>query len=174
MLHVFYRAFMYLGQGFGKLAGFCTLLLVFVTVYDVLLRYAFRMGSIAVQEFEWHLFSAIFLLGAAYTLRQDEHVRVDLLYSRLSERGKAVIDLLGTLFFLLPFCALLVYVSIPFVQRSFELAEQSADPGGLPFRFAVKALIPLGFLLLGLEGLALFFRKLSFLLSPKLDKVREE
>ena len=163
MLTFFYRCYMILGHWIGRLVAVLTLLLVLVTVYDVVLRYAFQSGSIAVHEFEWHVFSGIILLGAGYTLRMDQHVRVDVLYGRLGSRGKAVIDLFGTLLFLIPFCALGVYVSVPFVQRAYELAEKSADPGGLTHRYLVKALIPIGFFILGLEGIRLLFRNFAVL-----------
>ena len=163
MITFFYRCYMLLGHLVGRLAGALTLLLVLVTVYDVLLRYFFQSGSIAVQELEWHLFAAIILLGAGYTLRMDEHVRVDLLYSRLGTRGKAAVDLFGTIVFLLPFCVLGVYVSVPFVQRAYELTEKSPDPGGLTHRYLVKALIPIGFVLIALEGLRLLLRNICLL-----------
>lgn len=163
MTAVLNRLYWYFTQALGRLCGWLTLLMVLVTVYDVVLRFGFSAGSVAVQELEWHLFGAVILLGAAYTLRKDEHVRVDLLYGRLGTRGKAAIDLLGTLLFLLPFCAAVFYVSLPFVERAYELGEHSENPGGLPYRYAVKALIPAGFLLLTLEGVRQIFRNIGIL-----------
>ena len=140
----------------GRLTTSFVVVLVGVTVYDVVMRYVFRQGSVALQEFEWHLFSAIFLLGAAYTLKHDGHVRVDLVYrSRLiGGRLRRYIDIVGTVFFLLPFCALVIWASAPFVYDAWLHGEVSPDPGGLSYRWAVKALIPLGFGLLFVQGLA--------------------
>ena len=90
--------------------------MVGLTLYDVTMRYLFRDGSVALQELEWHLFALVILFGAAYTLKHDEHVRVDLIYSsqRLSDRHRAFVDIFGNLFFLLPFAAMIVWTSIPF------------------------------------------------------------
>ncbi|MGR8918104.1 MAG: TRAP transporter small permease subunit [Gammaproteobacteria bacterium] len=144
----------------GRAAAWLVLVLVGATVFDVTMRYVFRAGSVAVQELEWHLFAAIFLLAGAYTLRHDGHVRVDILYrsERLSDRTRRFIDALGTLLFLLPFTAVVVWSSIPFVVDAFVHGETSPDPGGLTQRWLVKALIPLGFGLLFLQGLATLLR----------------
>ena len=140
----------------GRLTTFLVVALVGVTVYDVVMRYVFRQGSVALQELEWHLFAAIFLLGAAYTLQHDDHVRVDLIYSSrfIDVRLRRYIDIAGTLCFLLPFCALVIWASAPFVYDAWLHGEVSPDPGGLSYRWAVKALIPLGFALLFVQGLA--------------------
>ena len=129
--------------------------MVGLTLYDVTMRYLFRNGSVALQELEWHLFALVILFGAAYTLKHDEHVRVDLIYSsqRLSDRHRALIDIFGNLFFLLPFAAMIVWTSIPFAYEAFIYAEISPDPGGLTHRWILKAAIPVGFILLALQGL---------------------
>lgn len=157
-----------LNEGCGRLTAWLILLLVFVISYDVVMRYLFQSGSVALQELEWHLFALIFLLGAAYTLKHDDHVRVDVLYrSRLfSPRQRAWIDLLGSLFFLLPFCLFIINASIPFVTNSFAMAEGSPDAGGLPYRFLLKAAIPFGFFLLMLQGVALMIRSAAVLCCP--------
>lgn len=144
----------------GRLTTWLVVVLVGVTVYDVAMRYVFRQGSVALQELEWHLFSAIFLLGAAYTLKHDGHVRVDVVYrsSRLGPRARRVIDAAGTVCFLLPFCALMVWASIPFAWDAWVHGEGSPDPGGLAHRWLVKALIPVAFVLLILQGLAELYR----------------
>jgi TRAP-type mannitol/chloroaromatic compound transport system permease small subunit len=154
----------------GKFVRYLSFALVVVTVYDVLLRYLFRSGSVAAQELEWHIFSALFLLGAAYTFARDEHVRVDVFYSRFSLRVKAGINALGTLLFLLPFTGIVLWASVPFVGRSYAMLERSSDPGGLPFRFLVKGLILLGFALLGLQGLAVLANSLRIVFSPTIDE----
>lgn len=129
--------------------------MVGLTLYDVTMRYLFRDGSVALQELEWHLFALVILFGAAYTLKHDEHVRVDLIYSsqRLSDRHRAFVDIFGNLFFLLPFAAMIVWTSIPFAYEAFIHAEISPDPGGLTHRWILKAAIPVGFILLALQGL---------------------
>jgi TRAP-type mannitol/chloroaromatic compound transport system permease small subunit len=129
-------------------------LLVALIVYDATVRYLFHSGSVALQELEWHLFDVVILLGIAYTLHENAHVRVDIFYDRFSGRTQAWINLLGTLLFILPFSALIVYVGFEFVLLSFEQMERSSDPGGLPYRFLVKSLMPLAFGLLALQGLS--------------------
>ena len=140
----------------GRFTTSLVVALVAVTVYDVVMRYVFRQGSVALQELEWHLFAAIFLLGAAYTLKHDGHVRVDLFYrSQLAgKRLRRYIDIAGTVVFLLPFCALVIWASAPFVYDAWLHGEISPDPGGLSNRWVAKAIIPLGFALLFLQGLA--------------------
>ncbi len=149
-----------LNERLGQAMSWLVMVMTLVIVYDVLMRYLFQIGSVALQELEWHLFAIIFLLGAAYTLKQDAHVRVDIVYAsrRMSDRARAWVDLLGGLFFLIPFCVLIIYSSMPFVEASFSMGEGSSDAGGLPFRFLLKACIPLSFLLLLIQGVALMLR----------------
>lgn len=144
----------------GKLTAWLVLALVLLVCYDVAMRYFFHQGSIALQELEWHLFALIFLLGAAYTLKHDEHVRVDvLLNSRfISERQRHWVNLLGGLFLLLPFCILILITSWPFVENAYLYQESSPDPGGLPYRFILKASILVAFVLLILQGTANILR----------------
>jgi len=138
----------------GKTVSWLTTILVWVICFDVLLRYLFNVSFAGLFEMEWHIFSLIFLLGAAYTLKDDKHVRVDVFYSRFSEKGKAWVNLIGSLIFLIPFCIVVISSSIPFVWNSFTIMEGSPDPGGLPFRFIVKSAIPIGFSLLLLQAIA--------------------
>lgn len=142
----------------GVAVSWLTTLLVAVVCFDVFTRYVLNSSLVAVQELEWHLFAVIFLLGAAYTLKHDEHVRVDVLYAGRSRRTKAAIDLAGALLFLLPFCALVVWVSVGFVETSWGVGEGSENPGGLPGRYVLKAMIPAAFVLLGLQGVSLAIR----------------
>ncbi|MFQ5652896.1 MAG: TRAP transporter small permease subunit [bacterium] len=139
----------------GVFAGWLSTLLVLVVCYDVFTRYLLQKSSIAVQELEWHLFAVIFLLGAAYTLKHDRHVRVDVVYVNFSARVKAWINLLGSLVFLLPFSVLVIITSEKFVLNSFMIGETSPDPGGLPARYLLKVCIPIGFFLLFLQGLSM-------------------
>jgi len=147
----------------GNIVSWCVLIMVLIISYDVFMRFFFHIGSVALQELEWHLFAVIFLLGASYTLKHDGHVRVDIFYQsrKLSDVHRAWIDLLGTLFFLIPFCVLIIISSWDFVSYSFRISEGSPDPGGLPFRFLLKAAIPLGFFLLLIQGVALILKSIS-------------
>lgn len=149
----------------GTLVSWLTLLLVIVIVIDVTLRYLFNTTSAASFELEWHLFAVIFLLGAAYTLQQDKHVRVDVFYHRFSEKTKAWVNLIGTLLLLLPFCAVAFWESLSFVDYSFAVRETSPDPGGLPARYLIKSAIPIGFFLLGLQGINLLMKSFTTLLN---------
>ncbi len=149
-----------LSEWTGRLTAWLVLALVLLIGYDVTMRYLFHGGSIALQELEWHLFALLFLFGAAYTFKHDQHVRVDVLHHAawMTPRIKAWIDLLGGLVFLLPFCLLIIYASWPFVANAFNYGEGSPDPGGLSHRFLLKAAIPLGFSLLLLQGVASMIR----------------
>ncbi|PHS26435.1 MAG: C4-dicarboxylate ABC transporter permease [Methylophaga sp.] len=140
----------------GKTASWLVLALVLLICYDVAMRYLFQQGSIALQELEWHLFALIFLLGSAYTLKHDEHVRVDILYQSrfVSDKQRAWINILGTVFFLLPFCILILITAWPFVENAFYYKEGSPDPGGLPYRYLLKGSLLVAFGLLILQGLS--------------------
>ncbi|MDT8384495.1 MAG: TRAP transporter small permease subunit [Gammaproteobacteria bacterium] len=150
----------------GRAVSWLVLGMVLLIAYDVAMRYLFQVGSVGLQELEWHLFALIFLLGAAYTFKHDDHVRVDIFYRhrRLSDRHRAWIDLLGGLFFLLPFCLLIIVSSLTFVENAYVIGEGSPDPGGLRYRFLLKAAIPLSFSLLLLQGMAHMLRSLRTLL----------
>lgn len=144
----------------GRLAAWLVLVMVILITYDVLMRYLFHSGSVALQELEWHVFALVFIFGAAYTLKHGGHVRVDIIYQSrlLSDRARAWVDLLGTVFLLIPFCLLVIEGSLPFVENSINMSEGSPDPGGLPYRYLLKAAIPTGFLLLLLQGIASVIR----------------
>ncbi|SNS93666.1 TRAP-type mannitol/chloroaromatic compound transport system, small permease component [Ekhidna lutea] len=144
-----------LNSAIGKGVSWLTLVLVLVIVIDVILRYSLSITSAASFEMEWHLFAAIFLLGAAFTLKNDKHVRVDVFYHNFSDKTKAWVNLIGTLTLLLPFCGVALWESLSFVQSSYQLGETSPQPGGLPARWVIKSTIPAGFLLLGLQGISL-------------------
>jgi len=162
-----------LNEWIGRLTAWLVLALVLLVCYDVTMRYLFQAGSVALQELEWHIFALIFLLGAAYTLKHDEHVRVDIFYqaSWMTPRRQAMVNLFGCLFLLLPFCVLMIISALPFVEQSFGWAESSPDPGGLPYRWLLKAMIPAGFVLLVLQGIALVIRSLQVIV--KSDATRE-
>ena len=156
----------------GRALAWLVLALVLLVAYDVMMRYFFLSGSIAIQELEWHLFSLIFLLGAAYTLKHDDHVRLDLVYrSRfMSDYRRAWVNLVCSLLFLVPFCILIIKSSWPFVSQAYQFAEGSPDPGGLPYRWVLKAAMPLGFFLLIIQGIGESLKSLSFILDRKASR----
>ncbi len=162
----------YLNDKIGILVGWLTTLLVLNVFYDTIMRYAFKKGHIALQELEWHIFSVIFLIGAAYTLKQDGHVRVDIIYTRLGERAKAWINLFGSIFLLIPFCLIVIYATWGFISNSWAVREMSPDPGGLPARYVLKSMIPLGFFLVLLQGIAEGVKALVFLVDQKKQEGR--
>ncbi len=129
-------------------------LLVLLVLYDATVRYLFSSGSIALQELEWHLFDIIILFGIAYTLKENAHVRVDIFYASYSEKTKALINVISSLFFILPFSFLIIYIGLDFVSQSFIQDECSSNPGGLEYRFLVKALMPLSFIFLALQAIS--------------------
>jgi len=150
----------------GKLVSWLVLAMVLLVSYDVTMRYFFLSGSVALQEMEWHLFSLIFLVGAAYTLKHDDHVRLDIFYESkfMNDERRAWINLLGSLFLLIPFCILIITTAWPFVYQSYIHLEGSPDPGGLPYRWILKASIPLGFTLLLLQGISDIVKNLNVIL----------
>lgn len=157
-----------LEKGFDKFADFigmitaiAMVLMILNVFYDVIMRYFLRSGSIAFQEMEWHLFSVIILLGVAYTLKEDGHVRVDLIYDRLTPQRKAMINMVGAVIFILPIAILVGLSSINNAYEAFLSMEQSGDPGGLPYRWIVKALIPLSFFLLIITTIGFFIKNLN-------------
>lgn len=153
----------------GRSVSWVTFGLVLVVFTDVIMRYLFKTSFVFVQELEWHLFSVIFLIGAGYALLHDEHVRVDIFYQRLSVRNKAWVNLIGTAFFLFPGCYMIIVTSIPFAYDSFLIMEGSPDPGGVPLRFIIKSMIPIGFIFVALQGLSLLIKSLLVVLGIELD-----
>ncbi len=145
----------------GTITAVAMVLMILNVFYDVITRYFFNTGSIAMQEMEWHLFSVIILLGISYTLKEDGHVRVDLVYDRLSSRKKAMINMVGSVAFILPIAILVGLSSIGPVKEAFEMMEGSGDPGGLPYRWIVKSLIPLSFFLLIITTVGFFIKNLN-------------
>lgn len=134
----------------GHLCSVLMILMIVNVFYDVIMRYFFNDVSIAMQELEWHLFAAMFMFGIGYTLMTDDHVRVDVIYDQLSKKKQAIINLIGSLIFALPFTVLILYFSIDYTYEAYEMGEGSADPGGLPHRWIIRAVIPgsAGFLIL--------------------------
>jgi TRAP-type mannitol/chloroaromatic compound transport system permease small subunit len=137
----------------GYFSSFVVALLVLLVFYDAMARYLFSYGSIALQELEWHLFDIIILFGISYTLRENAHVRVDIFYASYTKKNKVLIDMISSLFFILPFSLLIVYIGLDFVNLSFSQNEVSSNPGGLEYRYLVKALMPLAFFFLAFQTL---------------------
>ena len=153
-----------MNQAIGRAATWLILLMVLISAGNAIVRKAFTMSSNSLLEIQWSLFAAVFLLAAAYTLLKNEHVRIDVLSSRLSLRAQAWIDIFGALFFLLPLCILMMYYAVPFFLESYESQEWSNNPGGL-ILWPAKALIPAGFVLLGLQGVSEIIKRIGFLLG---------
>jgi len=167
----------------GRAVMWLTLAMVLVGSYNAIVRYLAQfaggaaedggvlraIGEVAVDlnsnafiEAQWYLFSLVFLGAAAYTLLHDEHVRVDVFFGRLSRRGQAWINLGGTLLFLLPFCGLMLWATVPSVMNSWSVREMSPDPGGLP-RYPIKTVIPIAFVLLFAQGVAMAIKQIAIL-----------
>lgn len=147
----------------GKLAALLLVLLLFNVFIDVVMRYLFNDVSIGMQEMEWHLFSAMFMLGISYSLRHNGHVRVDLIYERLSPQKRAWINIFGVLVFLLPFTLLVTWYGFGYVHESFLLNEKSGDPGGLPYRYLIKAVIPAAFIAMAISGIGMLLNAVNVL-----------
>jgi TRAP-type mannitol/chloroaromatic compound transport system permease small subunit len=143
-----------LSVGVGRVVAWLTLVMVVGTFLIVLLRYLFDAGFIWMQESVTWMHAAIFMLGAAWALRNGDHVRVDVFYKRMSQSAQGWVDLLGTLLFLLPMCGYIFFESLPYVQQSWEIGERSREASGLPGLFLLKTLIPLTALLLALQGVS--------------------
>jgi len=147
----------------GRLTSWLWVALLAIIVINVVLRYVFGEGRVEFEEIQWHLYATGFLLALGYALLTDSHIRVDALHERFSPSLQAWVEFYGILLFLLPFVILVVVYSIPFVTTSFALSEISNAPGGLPFRWLIKAMLPLGFALLGLAAVSRLTRVWRFL-----------
>lgn len=157
----------------GRVVYWLGLAMVLVAAFNSIARYGGKFlglnwSSNAYLEAQWYLFSIVFLLGAAYTLRHDGHVRVDVIFGRLSPKSRAWIDLAGTVLFLIPFCMLMIWVSLPSVKHSWAVMEMSPDPGGLP-RYPIKTIIPVAFALLTLQALSMLIRSVAMIRGMPVD-----
>ena len=148
----------------GKITSWLTLFMVLLTFLIVVLRYGFNIGWIAMQESVLYLHGTVFMLGAAYTLKVDGHVRVDIFYQNFSIKGKALVNLLGALFLLLPVCIFIFYISFDYVATSWRIIEKSSEAGGLPFVYLSKSLLLLMSITLSLQGVSEICRNLQTLL----------
>lgn len=143
------KSIKYLGVFTASMVG----ILILLVLYDAIDRYFIvGGGSVALQELEWHIFDVIILFGIAYTLKEDAHVRVDIFYASYSQKTKKLLNIISSLFFILPFSTMIIYIGIDFVAMSFAQNEASSNPGGLEYRFIVKSLMPLAFVFLSLQA----------------------
>jgi TRAP-type mannitol/chloroaromatic compound transport system permease small subunit len=149
----------------GKLLSVVLILMIINVFYDVVMRYFFRSSSVGMQEMEWHLFSVIILCGISVALFDEAHVRVDFLYDRFSVRAKAIINIVGTVFFLLPLALLILFGSLGFVKDAYVMQEISQDPGGLKYRWLIKGLIPVSFGLLIVSAIGYTIKNINILRS---------
>jgi TRAP-type mannitol/chloroaromatic compound transport system permease small subunit len=152
----------------GAIANWLVLLACVVSAGNAMVRYAYDTSSNAWLEIQWYMFAYIVMLGASYTLKRNEHVRVDLFYMTLSTRGQLWIDILGTLVFLLPTCAILSWLSWPFFEQSFAVRESSSNAGGL-IRWPIKLVLPIGFAMVALQGFSELIKRIAFLNGHPVD-----
>lgn len=154
-----------INQAVGRAVAWLALLMVLVQFTVVILRYVFAIGFIPMQESIWYLHGILFMAGAGFTLMHDRHVRVDVYYRPASARKRALIDLGGSLFALVPICILTFYLSVGYVTNSWRVLEGSAEVSGLPFIYLLKTMIWVFAVLVGLQGIALAARALRYLLG---------
>lgn len=155
----------WLNEQVGRVVVWLSVLMILIGVYNAVVRYlggfiGVNLASNLYLEAQWYLFGAMFMLGAAYTLRHNAHVRVDVFYGRLGARGQAWTNLLGSLCLLMPFCAGAIWLSLDWVLFSWRILETSSNPGGLP-RYPIKTVVPVAFGLLFLQGLSQAIKSLA-------------
>jgi TRAP-type mannitol/chloroaromatic compound transport system permease small subunit len=175
----------------GAISSFLLIILVLVISYNVIGRYAFGASSVGLEEFSWHLYSTVFLLSISYALKTESHVRVDIIFERLSARTQAIINSIGGLFVLLPICGIVVYYGFFFMRDSYQwgdhadsifglihqfmtigIGEKSSDPGGLLNRFVIKGMVPLSFLFLGLSTVSFIIKNIRLLIESSNTQVK--
>jgi len=152
----------WVNERIGRLANILVLIACLVSAGNAMVRYAFDMSSNAWLEAQWYMFALIVMFGASYTLKRNEHVRVDIVYMQLSPRGQMWIDIIGGILFLLPACVLFAWLSWPFFIQSWETAEQSNNAGGL-LRWPIKIVMPAGFVLLAIQGISELIKRVAAL-----------
>jgi TRAP-type mannitol/chloroaromatic compound transport system permease small subunit len=152
----------FLNQKLGDVCNFLVLTACIVSAANAMIRYAFGYSSNSWLELQWYMFAVFVMFGASYTFKRNEHVRVEILYLMLSERGQLWLDLIGTLFFLIPSCLLLAYLSLPFFYQAYAVGEISSNAGGL-VRWPIKFVVPAGFVLLALQGVSEVIKRIAAL-----------
>ncbi|WP_432286939.1 TRAP transporter small permease subunit [Aminobacter sp. BA135] len=156
------RAIDRINEAIGKTVAWAILLAILVSAGNAVVRKTFNMSSNAWLELQWYLFGAAFMLAAAYTLKQNEHIRIDIVYGLFSRRVQHWIDLLGHVLFLMPFVLLMIFYFIPYVSLSFRSGEMSSSAGGL-ILWPAKALLLIGFVQLGLQGVSEIIKKVAIM-----------
>ena len=155
----------------GNVVGYVCIFVMFLMIADVFFnvtaRYFFKYGNVGLQELEWHFFIVIILLGMSYALKDDTHVRVDIFYEKMSVKKRALINMAGVILFILPLALLVAWLSWDYVVEAYESGEGSADPGGLPYRWAIKAFIPFSFWLLIFFSVGYFIKWLNVYLDAR-------
>lgn len=151
----------------GRVTAWVAVLLMAVIVFDVITRRFFVLGSTKLQELEWHIHAVLFLFCLGYAYLKGAHVRIDLFRERFSERSRQWIELVGCLFFLIPYAFIVIYYGADWWHRSFEQNEMAASATGLPYRWIIKATLPIGFILLLISALSMAFRKIVQLFGPQ-------
>ena len=163
-----------LNEKIGRAVSYLCVVLVLLICYDVMIRALTDNTATWIIELEWHIFSLIFLWGAAYTLKHDRHVRVDLFYANFSKRDKALVDFFGSLIFLIPWCIVLIVFSYQYALDSYSIGEGSPNPNGLPARYIIKFSITIGFSFLLLQAIAMLIDSLLVILNKdNLDSLPE-
>jgi len=152
----------WLNQKLGNVCNFLVLAACVVSAGNAMIRYAFGYSSNSWLEMQWYMFAIFVMFGASYTFKRNEHVRVEILYLMLSERGQLWLDLIGTLCFLIPSCLLLSYLSWPFFMQAYNVGEISSNAGGL-VRWPIKIVVPVGFVLLALQGISEVIKRIAAL-----------
>ena len=155
----------------GRIVYWLVLVVSLISAFNAAMRFTIDYSSNAWLEIQWYLFSAIFLLGGGYTLLRNEHVRIDVVSAHLSPRTRAWIDIFGLLLFVMPLCVMLVVLGVPYARFSYAVGEVSSNAGGL-IRWPAKALIPLGFALLGLQAVSELIKRVAYL-AGRIDDPNE-
>ena len=151
-----------LNEKIGYVCNLLVLIACLVSAGNAMIRYAFSYSSNGWLEAQWYMFAILVMFGASYTFKRNEHVRVEILYLMLSERGQLWLDMIGTLFFLIPACLLLAYLSWPFFHQAYAVGEMSGNAGGL-LRWPIKFVIPSGFVMLALQGVSEVIKRIAAL-----------
>jgi TRAP-type mannitol/chloroaromatic compound transport system permease small subunit len=151
-----------INEKIGNVCNFLVLAACLVSAGNAMIRYAFGFSSNGWLELQWYMFAILVMFGASYTFKRNEHVRVEIFYLFLTERGQLWLDLIGTLFFLIPSCLLLAYLSWPFFMQAYAVSEVSSNAGGL-IRWPIKFVIPAGFVMLALQGMSEVIKRIAAL-----------
>ena len=152
----------WLNEKIGNVCNILVLAACVVSAANAMIRYAFGYSSNGWLELQWYMFAILVMFGASYTFKKNEHVRVEILYLMLSERGQLWLDLIGTLCFLIPACLLLSWLSWPFFMQAYAVGEASSNAGGL-LRWPIKLVVPVGFVMLALQGVSEVIKRIAAL-----------